>query len=80
MAVETLVQTEISQQLLDGFCTDMHGGQRIKPTDFNDPLTFPIVPPLGQSFYLFCEIYQLQLDGLAQDVVYRCRYNTDAAF
>ncbi len=27
------------------FCTDIHGPQRMKPTDFGDPLTFPLGSP-----------------------------------
>ncbi len=34
---------------------DIHGPQRMNPTDFGDPLTH-IVPPPGQYFHLSCEI------------------------
>ncbi len=47
------------------FCTDVHGSQRMNPTDFGDPLTFSLAPPAGQSFHLSCEISQYLLDGLA---------------
>lgn len=46
----TLLQTEISQQLLDchGKCgTDIHGAQRTNLDDFGDRMTFPLLPPLG---------------------------------
>lgn len=33
---------------------DIYGPQRMKPTDFGDPLTFPA----AQSFHLFCETSQ----------------------
>lgn len=33
------------------FCTDIHGPQRVKPTDFGDPLTIPLAPPAGQNVY-----------------------------
>ncbi len=33
-------------------CTDIYDPQRMNPADFGDPLTFPLAPPAGQSFYL----------------------------
>ena len=45
-----LVQTEISQQLWQGFCTDIHDPPRMNPNDFGDPLTFHLAPPSGQNF------------------------------
>ena len=35
---------------------DMHGPLMTNPTNFGDPLTFPLAPPAGQSFYLPWEI------------------------
>lgn len=32
------------------FCTDMHGPQRMVPTDFCDPLTSHLAQSLGQNF------------------------------
>ena len=45
----TLVQTEISQQLLDGLMKMRTGThpQRMNPCDFGNPLTFPLEPPWG---------------------------------
>lgn len=34
-----LMSLSLSQPL-DGFCADIYGPQRLKPTDFDDPLTF----------------------------------------
>ncbi len=48
----TLIQTEISGWKFD---TDIHGPQRMNPTDFGDPLTFPVLPPASQSFHSSCE-------------------------
>ncbi len=31
-------------------CTDIHDPQRVKPNDFDDPLTFFAAPPAGESF------------------------------
>ena len=45
----TLVQTGISQHLLDGLLWNIHGSQGMNPTDFGNPLTFPLVPTVGQS-------------------------------
>lgn len=33
-----------------GFSTDIHGSQMLKPTDFNDLLTFPLVPSRLQCY------------------------------
>ncbi len=56
----TLVQTEIFKQLLDWiavkFCTDIHGPQRMNPTDYVDGKTVAPVPPASQSFHLSCKI------------------------
>lgn len=38
----------------------------MNPNNFIDPLTFPIAPPAGLSFYSSCEISHLS-DGLAYD-------------
>ena len=51
------VQTEISHQILDGwipmeFNMDVHVSQRMNPDDFGDPLTFPLMPPVGYIFLL----------------------------
>lgn len=32
--------------------TDIRGPQRMNSVDFGDPLTFPLVPSLGQTFLL----------------------------
>lgn len=54
--VSPLVQTEISHKLLDGFpwdlALDIHGFKRMNPTDFCNPMNFPLVPPVGQCFFL----------------------------
>ncbi len=47
-----MVQTEISQQWLDGFWSEIHGPQRMNPADFGDPFTFPLAPSSGQNFTL----------------------------
>ena len=43
--ITTLVETEISQQLFDGFDTDIHGPQRKNPADFGatSRLTFVVL-------------------------------------
>ncbi len=40
------------------FGTGIHGTQRMNPNDFGDLLIFPLAPPAGQRFHLFCEISQ----------------------
>ena len=30
-------------------CADIHGAQRMNPTDFGDPLTFHLAPLLGKN-------------------------------
>ncbi len=42
----------------------IHSPQRRNRNDVGDPLTFPLAPQAGQSFYLCCEILQNLLDGL----------------
>ncbi len=37
------------------FCTDIHASQRMNPTDFDDSLTFPLVPPWGWHFWSLME-------------------------
>lgn len=34
------------------FCMGIHGPQRMNATDFDDPLTFFLPPPEGQTFHL----------------------------
>ncbi len=51
------------------FSTDVHGPQRMSPTDFGDLLTCPLAPPAGQSFHLSSEISPHLLDGLARYLV-----------
>lgn len=62
----TLVQPEISQLLLNEFAmtfnTHSHGPQRIKVTDSDDSLTFPLVRLSGQIFFFFCPIIQFKLN------------------
>lgn len=45
----TLILTDSSQQHLDQllchFCTTIHGPQRMKPDDSDDPMTFHAAPP-----------------------------------
>lgn len=45
-----LVQTEIAQQLLDGFCTDINDPQRMNPNVFDVLQTFSRAPLADQSF------------------------------
>ena len=33
------------------------GAQRMNPNDDGDPLTFPPLPPVRQSFHLMCECW-----------------------
>lgn len=47
----TLVQTEIPQQLLDGYAIKLIcGPQRMKPIDFGDPLAFPLAHNVDDLF------------------------------
>lgn len=32
----------------------IHDAQRMNPQNFSNPLTFPVAPQAGQSFYIFC--------------------------
>lgn len=41
----TLVQTSQEQWIAMRFCVDISGPQRMNPTDYGDPLTFPPAPP-----------------------------------
>ena len=70
----TLVQTEISQQIFQWIalllCTEIHGMQSRNPTDIANALTFPLVPPTGQTLSLSCEISHRLLDELAQHFVW----------
>ncbi len=34
-------------------CTDIHGSQTMNPNDFDDPLTFPLVPPWGWRLWFW---------------------------
>ncbi len=47
------------------FCTDIHGHQRMMPTDFVDSLAFHLQQPAGPDFELTGKISQHLLDGLA---------------
>ncbi len=47
--------------------TNIHGAQRMTLNYFDDPQTFLLVQPPGQSFHLSSEIPQHLLDGLAED-------------
>lgn len=40
---------KISECIFMKFGTDIHGSQRINPNGFRDPLTFYLVPPVGQK-------------------------------
>lgn len=42
----------------------IHGALRIHPNDFRDPLSFPLPPSAGQTFWFFSEMSQQLLDGL----------------
>lgn len=57
-SVQRFVPDWIFHSVLEGFCTDIHGAQRLNPNDFWNPLTFVLVPPADQSFHLFNEISQ----------------------
>ncbi len=41
------------------FGADIHGSQRMNPKIFGDSLSFHLVPPAGQRFFISCEISQL---------------------
>ena len=50
----TLGKTEISHQIdwiVMTFCTSIHVCLRMNFNNFDDPLTFPVSPSSGQSFY-----------------------------
>ena len=46
--------------------TDIHCPQSMNLTDVDDPLTYPLVLPAGQSFHLSCGISHDQPDGFGQ--------------
>ncbi len=48
------------------FCTN--SPQRMRPSDFGDPLTFLLAPPAGQCFHVSGEIFPHVLDGLAHNL------------
>lgn len=57
-----LVQTEISAgQIEMKLCTNFHGSQRMNPTDFVDPLTFPPVP----SWFTFVILSKMSIEQIA---------------
>lgn len=39
-------------------CSDIHCPQRMKPTSFGEPLTFPLAPPVGWRFWLYWNVFQ----------------------
>lgn len=41
--------------ILISYVRGFHGPQSMNVTFFGDPLTLPVVPPAGQSFYLSSE-------------------------
>lgn len=49
------------------FYTKVRGHQRMNPNDLSDPLTFPVVPPGGQSFYLTSETSKHLFQELASN-------------
>lgn len=51
------------------FRADVRGSQRMNPSDFDDPPTFPPVRSAGQGFHRFCEISQRPLDGSTRNLV-----------
>ncbi len=54
-------------------CEDIHGPQRMSPKDFDDPLTFPLAPPVSQSIsdpVKYLNIYWMDW----HNIWYRCSY------
>lgn len=65
-----LVQTEISAgQIEMKLCTNFHGSQRMNPTDFVDPLTFPPVPSWF-TFVILSEMSTQLLNRLPYNLVH----------
>ena len=59
-----IVQTECARIALKS-CTDIHGPQRMKPTDVDDPNCL-LMPPAGQYLKLSSEICRHLLDWLGE--------------
>ena len=66
-----LVQTEISQQLLDGLPSNfvIHGSQRMDPNDFGNPLTFSTIVSMRLTFVVVSEMLRQILNGRPLNLV-----------
>ena len=43
---------------------DIHGSQRMNPTNFGDPLTFSVAPPQGSHLWVFWQLSEQRFEGL----------------
>lgn len=59
------------------FYRKIRGPQRMNPNDLSDPLTFPVVPPGGQSFHLTSETSKHLFQELASNFNQHSRFPVD---